>query len=99
MKNIIVTFFAIPNGGTRNAIEMQNLKREGLVVGASDMVVVLFDKVLFIELKRDSKKAKVSKEQIAFIKRVSLSNVCESAICYGYDEAVNFIKENLCTQN
>ena len=43
--------FAIPNGGSRHMLEAKKLKATGLMAGASDLVVVLPNKVLFIELK------------------------------------------------
>lgn len=95
MQGMILTFFAVPNGGTRNPVEMKNLKAEGLKVGASDIVVIGFDKVIFIELKRESKKAKPSKEQIDFIDTVNKSKACIGAVCYGYEEAKKFILSHL----
>ena len=43
--------FSIPNGGNRDAREGKTLKNTGLLAGASDLIVVLPNKVLFIEVK------------------------------------------------
>ena len=43
--------FSVPNGGSRNAIEAANLKREGALAGVSDLIVVADHKVLFVEMK------------------------------------------------
>lgn len=43
--------FAVPNGGTRHILEAKKLKATGLMSGVSDLIVVLPNKVLFIELK------------------------------------------------
>lgn len=47
--------FSVPNGGFRNAIEASNLKRQGVVSGVSDLILLIPDKdiggVLCLELK------------------------------------------------
>lgn len=43
--------FAVPNGGTRNTMEAITLKATGLLAGVSDLIVVLPNKLLFIEIK------------------------------------------------
>ena len=98
-----IEFFAIPNGGKRNAIEMKNMKRAGLRVGASDMVIMLPSRVLFIELKRKpitTKKGNVSysnsvtsKEQLEFIEMANKYPYIEAKVCYGYLDAIKFIEE------
>lgn len=46
------TVFAIPNGGSRNAIEGANLKKEGVMAGVADLEVMLSDgKHIYLELK------------------------------------------------
>ncbi len=101
----IVAFFAVPNGGSRNAREAKNLKLEGVRAGVSDLVVVLKNRVLFIEMKRPPKKLKngnlsyagisVSKAQKEFLEKVAKSYVCVSKVCYGSQEAIEYIKENI----
>ena len=101
----IITFFAIPNGGSRNKMEAVNLKREGVKAGVSDMQVILKDKVLFIEMKRPPKRLKsgklsysgisVSDNQKEFIDRVRGSKVCKAKVCYGFNEAREFVDDEL----
>jgi hypothetical protein len=101
----IITFFAIPNGGSRNSIEAKNLKREGVRAGVSDMQVILKDKVLFIEMKRPPKRLKngelsysgisVSDKQKEFIECVRGSKVCKAKVCYGFNEAREFVDGEL----
>lgn len=43
--------FSIPNGGSRNILEAKKLKETGLLRGVSDLIVILPNKILFIELK------------------------------------------------
>lgn len=44
--------FSVPNGGSRNAIEAANLKREGALAGVSDLIVVADRAVMFVEMKK-----------------------------------------------
>jgi len=46
--------FSVPNGGTRNKLEAITLKSTGLLPGVSDLIVILPNKVLFIELKTET---------------------------------------------
>lgn len=43
--------FSVPNGGSRNAIEAANLKREGALAGVADMLVLIHGHILFVEMK------------------------------------------------
>ncbi|MBO7713052.1 MAG: hypothetical protein J6S85_05750 [Methanobrevibacter sp.] len=46
-----VFHFAIPNGGARNLKVAMSLKAEGVLAGASDLVLVLEKRIVFVELK------------------------------------------------
>ena len=48
--------FSVPNGGLRKAIDMVMLKREGLLTGASDVVIILPNKTIYMEFKTDNGK-------------------------------------------
>lgn len=101
-------YFSIPNGsvlkGTplQRARQMNKLKSEGLVDGASDIVVMLKDKILFIELKRAKKTlksgnlsvshTKTSDEQLKFLAKVDGFKYTDSSVCYGCAEAIDFIE-------
>ena len=73
-----------------------DLKRLGVKKGFPDISVYLSDKVLFIELKRAVRsKSKVSKEQSEWIDYLNALPYAKAKICYGADEAIEFIRENL----
>ena len=59
---------SIPNGGSRNSLEAVNLKQEGALAGASDLLVIAEGVVLFVEMK--SAKGRQSEYQKAFQKAV-----------------------------
>ncbi len=58
--------FAVPNGGSRNAIEAAKLKREGVVAGVSDLILLKASgglTALCIEIKTHDAKSKQTKLQ------------------------------------
>lgn len=61
---------AIPNGGYRNAIEAAIMKREGVLAGFSDLIIIADKNVLFVEAK--TKTGRQSALQKEFQKKVSL---------------------------
>jgi hypothetical protein len=101
----IITYFAIPNGGSRNKLEAINMKREGIKAGVSDLCIILDKKVLFIEMKRPPKLLKsgklsyagisVSDKQKEFLDDVNSGTVTSGYICYGFNEAKKVIDDNL----
>lgn len=62
--------FAVPNGGSRNAIEAANMKKEGVMAGVSDLIVVAERRVLFVEMK--TRKGRQQDTQKAFQHRVEV---------------------------
>jgi hypothetical protein len=64
--------FHIPNGGSRFIREAVNLKKQGVLAGVCDLIVVLRDKILFVEVK--APKGKQQETQIAFQKDVEKLN-------------------------
>lgn len=56
--------FSVPNGGSRNALEAANLKREGALAGVSDLIIVAERAVLFVEMK--TAKGRQQESQKAF---------------------------------
>jgi len=76
-------------------------KAMGKKTGVSDLCIILKNRVVFIEMKKAPKKLKsgklsytgiiVSDYQNKFIETVKKSNVCGAVVCYGFDEAKNFI--------
>jgi len=103
--------FSLANGAVlsgnaqQRARQMKKLKATGLLTGASDIVVLIKDKILFIEMKRRPKKLKsgklsvshtqVSKEQKEFIKSVNTYGYAEAIVCYGAKQAIEFVNKEL----
>ena len=104
----IISFFApmnenIMSGSNRQkAIIIENKsKAMGKRKGVSDLVIILKDKVLFVELKRAGKRLKsgkisytgikVSENQKRFLDEVNKSEVCEGFVAYGFNEFKNRI--------
>ena len=90
--------FAIPNGGSRHAIEAKNLKAEGVTSGVPDLQLIYPHCPfygLFIEMKRKEKsKARVSTAQKAWIEKLNAVGY-RAVVCYGADEAIREIKNYL----
>lgn len=83
--------FAVPNGGRRDAVTGAKLKQEGVIAGASDLVVIMPQgKVLFVELK-NGKTGRQSPEQKQFAARLAeMGHKYE--VWRTIDDAVNFCK-------
>ena len=62
--------FAVPNGGTRNVLEAKLLKATGVMPGVSDLILIIKNKVFFIELKAE--KGMQSETQKIFQNKVEL---------------------------
>ena len=101
----VLFYYAIPNGGSRNALEAKNLKSEGVRAGVSDLCVILPDKTLYIEMKKrpkilkNGKKStagiKVSDAQKEFIETVTKNPHINAKVCFGFDEAVKFVDSHI----
>jgi len=98
----IITFFAIPNGGSRHKLEAINLKREGVVSGVPDLCILLKDYTLYIEMKRPKKILKsgkkssenlASEEQLAFIESLESTSYAYGVVAYGFEEAYKYVEE------
>jgi len=46
--------FSVPNGGSRNPVEALKLKRTGTLAGVSDLIVIVLNRIIFLELKTES---------------------------------------------
>lgn len=46
--------FAVPNGGSRNAIEAARMKQSGTLAGVSDLIVIGNKSILFVEMKTNT---------------------------------------------
>jgi len=104
-------YWATPNGAVlkgsklQRVKQMSKLKKEGLVNGVSDVIVMLPNKILFIEMKRQKKKLttgkmsstsiSVSDEQKSFLKKVNGFDYAHGIIAYGFNEAMEFIEKEI----
>ena len=83
---------AIPNGGKRDAIEGYNLKRQGVLAGASDIHLPVPRgryASLWIELKAGNNKP--TEQQQSFMDEANQHGNF-ACVAYGFDEAVNIIE-------
>lgn len=88
--------FAIPNGGSRNAIEAKHLKAEGVRAGIPDLMLAWpcgkFHG-LFIEMKR-IKRGRISKEQKEMLE--VFNNIgYKTIVCFGFEAAKKAIEDYL----
>ena len=83
--------FAVPNGGSRNAIEAANMKREGVMAGVSDLIIVADRRVLFVEMK-DGKNGRQSEHQKEFQHRVEVLGH-RYVVCRSLDDFMAKVKE------
>lgn len=86
-------FIHIPNGGTRNVREGLSLKQQGTKAGVSDYLLAYpTDKYngLWIELKRNVKRAIVSDEQKAWINRMNKVGYL-ACVAYGAEDALYIV--------
>lgn len=88
-----IPIFAIPNGGSRNAIEAAHLKRSGVKAGVPDLFIPLAKSGrfgLFVELKYG--KNKQTEKQKEWQERLLLNGYM-SVVCYSADEAIKLIND------
>lgn len=87
-------FTHIPNETfTKSWNQKLKNKAMGVSSGVPDYIVVLPDKILFIEMKR-AKKGRVSPDQEVWIKALNDAGT-PARVCCGAQEAIDFIKEYL----
>ena len=83
--------FHVPNGGSRNAIEAANLKRQGVTAGVADLLLLVPKKVfgcLAIELKTDKGKLTEHQENWG---AAMIKNNNAYAVCRSFDDAKTVI--------
>ena len=83
--------FAIPNGGSRNKIEAANLKREGVLAGVSDLILVYPGRIVFVEVK--SRNGKLQESQKLFRDTVQKLGY-EYIVIRSLDEFITWEKVN-----
>ena len=90
-------FTSIPNSTyTTSWSQKIKNKEQGLNAGFPDLVVIVKNKMLFVELKRVKKSlSNVSDEQKSWIEEINKCEGVEARVCYGCDKAKEFISEYL----
>lgn len=86
-----IPIFHIPNGGSRNAIEAANLKKQGVRAGIPDLMLPVAKQGyhgLFIEMKVGYNKPTENQEK--WMELLS-NNGYLVKTCWGADEAINLI--------
>ena len=85
----------IPNGGSRNAIEAANLKKQGTKSGVPDLCLPVARSIyhgLYIELKAEG--GRLQDTQKTWISELNKQNY-KAVVCFGFDEAKTIIENYL----
>lgn len=86
----------IANERMCSVVYKKKLKALGTYAGFPDLMIFLANRTLFIEMKRSDKRlSRVSKEQSEWLEFLNLLDEGSARVCYGADEAISFVKENL----
>ncbi|ANE34360.1 VRR-NUC domain-containing protein [Campylobacter hyointestinalis subsp. lawsonii CCUG 27631] len=79
-----------------SVVYKKKLKALGTYAGFPDLMIFLANRTLFIEMKRSDKRlSRVSIEQSEWLEFLNLLDEGSAKVCYGADEAIEFVKENL----
>ena len=86
-------------------IAEQKAKASGKLKGVSDLIVMLPNKLLLIEMKRQRRKlnsgklstshTNTSKEQLKFLETANTFDYAEARVCYGWEEAKEYIESHI----
>lgn len=86
----------IANERMCSVVYKKKLKALGTYAGFPDLMIFLANRTLFIEMKRSDKRlSRVSIEQSEWLEFLNLLDEDSAKVCYGADEAIEFVKENL----
>lgn len=91
-KSYVGMIFAVPNGGRKNSMEGSKFKKEGALAGVSDLIIIVKNKIIFLEMKNLI--GKQSQSQINFEALIT-SLGFEYYKAHKCHEAVKVIKEVL----
>lgn len=93
-KNYEYKIFAIPNGGYRDGITAGSLKAEGVLPGVPDLFIPKVG--LWVEMKSlQGKLSSLQKEMISYLRASDNGVEYKVIVAYGYEDAINKIKEVL----
>ncbi|WP_086291019.1 VRR-NUC domain-containing protein [Campylobacter devanensis] len=86
----------IANERMCSVVYKKKLKALGTYAGFPDLMIFLPNRTLFIEMKRSDKRlSRVSIEQSEWLEFLNLLDEGSAKVCYGADEAIEFVKDNL----
>ena len=91
-----VKLFAIPNGGNRNAITGAIMKKEGVLAGVADLLVLKASKGyhgLFIEMKAPKGRQQDSQKEF---ETYCIEHHYKYIVCYSLEQFINEVKKYLC---
>lgn len=79
-RNLIMS---IPNGGLRNKIEAMKMQATGLLAGASDLIIIHFGVIYFVELKILGQKPRPN--QLEFAERIKANGF--NYLCFDNEDS------------
>lgn len=82
--------FAVPNGGSRHVVEATNLKRQGVVAGIPDLILVYAGKAFGLELK--AKNGRISDSQAQTFPKLRDAGM-RIEVARSRNEAIQHIKD------
>ena len=89
--------YATPNGGSRNPIEAERLKAEGVLAGVADLTILLPQgRIIYIEMK--VKGNRQTDNQKDFQQKAEALGY-KYYVCYSFDEFKAIIEKELTTTN
>jgi len=83
-------WFAVPNGGRRNAVEASHLKDQGVRAGVPDLILIRGGKTYGLELKADQGRVSVAQEAVQIEMEIAGATV---ATAYGLDAALAQVEQ------
>jgi len=83
-------WFAVPNGGKRNAIEASHLQAQGVRAGVPDMILICGGRTYGLELKSDQGRVSVAQEAAQIEMEMAGATV---ATAYGLDAALAQVEQ------
>ena len=91
-KNVLFSHLPL-NTWTGSFKQMSKNKASGVSKGVPDYLILLTNRVIFVELKR-AKGGRTSPEQKVWIEALNQAG-CPSAVCKGAKEAIAFVEKYL----
>lgn len=90
-----ITVFSVPNGARLKITQARKAKREGMLSGCSDLIILLPKRAIFVEVKNPNGKGRQSPTQKEFEQTVTKLGF-EYKIWSKWEQVQEFVKECLC---